>query len=162
MAGCSWRAAKARSNDHDRAALYDPATGTWTATGTMGTPRLEHIAVPLLDGRVLVVSGGTNSDWKDTSAELYDPATGTWSATGSMLRPHAGFPATLLDDGRVLVGDTDGAELYDPDSGTWTDAGLFRPTKWLGHVAARWHRPRGWVLSGAVVHPCRRVAATSR
>ena len=69
----------------------------------MGTPRLEHLVVPLLDGRVLVVGGGFD-DQLDTSAEVYDPATRTWSATGSMLNAHTRFPATLLDDGRVLVG----------------------------------------------------------
>ena len=57
--------------------------GVWIATGTMGTPRIGHTAVRLLDGRVLVVGGerGTNGETV-TSAELYDPVTGTWSATG--------------------------------------------------------------------------------
>ena len=104
------------SRDGDRAALYDPATGTWTATGTMGTPRLEHLVVPLLDGRVLVVGGGFD-DQDDTSAEVYDPASGTWSATGSMLKPHTRFPATVLPDGTVLVGDADGAECTTPTAG---------------------------------------------
>ena len=75
----------------------------------MGTPRYDHAAVRLLDGRVLVV-GGADGDENDTSAELYDPDTGTWSATGNMVKPHAGFPATLLRDGKVLVGDVDDPE----------------------------------------------------
>ncbi len=112
----------------------------------MRSPRVDHTAVRLLDGRVLV-AGGSNGETALTSAELYDPASGTWSATGNMLRPHAGFPATLLRDGKVLVGDvyddaaddrmTTGAELYDPESGTWASAGtLFATEGWLAHTTA--------------------------
>ena len=112
-----------------------PPPGAWIATGATGTPREEHTAVRLLDGRVLVVGGG-DDDQNDRTAELYDPNSGTWSATGSMVKPHArGFAATLLRDGKVLVGEdvepgTDpaasgilGAEVYDPASGTWTVTG---------------------------------------
>jgi hypothetical protein len=114
----------------DAAELYDPDTGTWSATGTMGAPRFTQTAVRLLDGRVLVVGGGFD-DTSDTSAELYDPESGTWSATGSMLKPPrsvtAGFAPTLLRDGTVLVGSDDGAELYDPESGTWSVTSLVTP-----------------------------------
>ena len=33
--------------------------GVWIPTGTMGTPRTNHTAVRLLDGRVLVVAGNS-------------------------------------------------------------------------------------------------------
>jgi Kelch motif/Galactose oxidase, central domain len=111
--------------------VTNPA-GVWIATGTMGTPRYDHAAVRLLDGRVLVM-GGSSGDRSDvTSVELYDPDTGTWSATGNTIRPHSGFPATLLRDGRLLVGvalgeDRPGAELYDPNSGTWSATGQMVP-----------------------------------
>ncbi len=49
------------------AKLYDRATGTFTFTGNMTTPRFWHTATLLLDGRVLM-SGGMSS-----SAELYTP-----------------------------------------------------------------------------------------
>jgi hypothetical protein len=97
----------------------------------MVTPRSNHTAVRLLDGRVLVV-GRSDGDSDSDTAELYDPASGTWSATGSMLKPQGGFPPTLLRDGKVLVGDVDdpdaddpnyGAEVYDPATGTWAATG---------------------------------------
>jgi len=122
--------------------------GVWIATGTMGTPRAEHAAVRLLDGRVLVVGccrGGGGSSLHDlTSAELYDPANGTWSPTGSMakgLRANIQGTAVLLRDGKVLVQvalgeDPPGAEVYDPASGTWAATGqMVRGADFVGDTA---------------------------
>lgn len=51
------------------AELYDPATGTWTATASMRQARSGHTATLLPDGRVLV-SGGDGA--LSISAEIYD------------------------------------------------------------------------------------------
>jgi hypothetical protein len=97
------------------AELYDPASGTFSLTGSAvaggGTATL------LPDGRVLFV--GTS--W-DGDSELYDPASGTFSLAGLPPVGRADFTVTVLPDGRVLVAggynsdsvDLRSAELYGP------------------------------------------------
>ena len=106
------------------ALLYDSASNSWSATGSLGTPRMDHTATLLPNGKVLVQGGGTNS------AELYNPTNGTWTTTGSPL--FQGDTATLLPNGKVLVVGVapDGfgnyspsAELYNPATGTWSATG---------------------------------------
>ena len=136
--------------------------GVWIPTGSMVTPRSDHTAVRLLDGRVLVV-GGRDGQTNLTSAELYDPATGTWSAAGSISKPLVA--ATLLRDGKVLilVGHADGgprsAEVYDPASGTWTATGPMDPGRSgdnHGRRAAGRPGPGGWQGGGPGVRPGQR------
>lgn len=114
------------------AELYDPANGTFAATGryvkeTFDLNSCQPAASSMLpDGRVLFV-------WQDGGAEVYDPDSGLFTKTGNPIvgGQNNGLPAaTLLMNGKVLVagGASDAgfdtrAGLYSASSGTFAVTG---------------------------------------
>lgn len=81
--------------------LYEPSTGTFSATGT-SRDRTGHAATILADGRVLLV-GGQDSLGILATADIYDPASGTFGQTASMAETRHFHTVTRLPDGSVLV-----------------------------------------------------------
>lgn len=130
--------------------IYDPATGTWRATGSLASARMGHTATTLADGTVLVFGGlleglrGLLDDLEGAfrpTAELYDPVSGAWRTLGPV-PPRVNHTATLRADGKVLVAGGESwppesageSFLYDPVKGeTASHATLALPR--FGHVA---------------------------
>ena len=143
IAGGSYYVSSAASDEILASAeLFDPAAGTFAATGShMSYARENHTATLLPSGQVLIAGGfsyyGVHIEIAG-SAELYDPAAGTFTPAGifgSMTTARASHTATLLPNGMVLIaggedfnsyGQTTSlasAELYDPVAVTFTATG---------------------------------------
>ena len=100
------------------------ANPTWRYVAPMASPRKQHVATILPDGKVLVI-GGHSGPGKDNpaypvyAAEMWDPATEQWTTLASMAT-FRGYHSTalVLPDGRVMsaggenVGNN--AELFSP------------------------------------------------
>jgi galactose oxidase-like protein len=120
------------------AELYDPATGQFTLTGRMSTPRENHSATFLspsvapgaLAGNVLI-AGGADAGAASDSAEVFNPQTAAFSPVGTMTSARTMQAAVLLGSGKVLIAggqssDTDflqSAELFDPAHATFAATG---------------------------------------
>lgn len=131
--------------------LYDVATNTFSATGSMIAPRSYATATLLNNGKILIAGGRDSvAAITLTSAELYDPATGKFTLTGSMSENRFVHSATRLQNGKVLMvagwsnkvvdgvqttpQDAQTNEIYDPVTGEFSIAGALAPTRYA-HTA---------------------------
>ena len=105
--------------------IFDPTSGLWARTDSMGTPSEYSPAVLLFTGEVL-------HTWYPP--ELYNVATGQWRPTGLFVQPNRFYPGhsdhsmVLLADGRAMIcGVYRGSlqspsmvEIYNPLTETWS------------------------------------------
>jgi hypothetical protein len=105
-----------------RAAIYDPATDAYKATGARTTTN-SGAATVLNDGRVLITGQGLRASVDP--AEIYDPTTDSFRRLSTSINPSPFDAALPLFDGRVLFIRPDS----DPLSGTTTpgETVLFDP-----------------------------------
>lgn len=105
----------------------------FAALAPLNTPRSQHTATLLNNGKVLVAGGSqTGVANSMSSVELYDPVANTWTVVASLNGERRSHTATLLSDGRVLVAGgfvgslsfaVNTAEIYDPANNIWSAAG---------------------------------------
>jgi hypothetical protein len=118
------------------AALYDPDTNTWSATGAMKAVQLDPTATLLGTGDVVVAGGENPTQFTPlTTSEEYDPTAATWALTeGQMQEPQDGQAAVELPGGDALVVGgctsvcdsgqiTAATEEFDAQAGYWFDVG---------------------------------------
>jgi hypothetical protein len=120
------------------AELYDPSTGIFTPTGSMGA---AHIRATLLNNGHVLMTGGVGN------AELYDPATGGFTtADAYAVIPGNLVSANLLADGSVLVTGWDSGcdsecdanltEVYDPSKDSFSvTGGSYKSISPIGRTA---------------------------
>jgi N-acetylneuraminic acid mutarotase len=117
---------------HASAEIFDPATRLFEAAGTMATARHKHDAVPLRDGRVLVIGGADVTDHVHfASTEIYDPSARVFRPGPTMAYPRYKIAGTsvVLPSGEVLV--TSGAQVAE-----LVDAGALRIREVAGRFPA--------------------------
>jgi hypothetical protein len=132
-------------------------------TGSLATARVDHSAVALPNGTVLVAGGATTTAETTilSSAELYNPVSHSFTSL-TMQSPRAGFTMTVLQSGLVLVAGGIGTlpdcfdcvELFDPSANTFTllraDANLMTSGR-TQHTATL--LPNGKVLLAGGIDP---------
>jgi hypothetical protein len=142
------------------AEIYDPGTGTFSATGSMAVPREGHTATMLRDGRVLIVGGSDNGVHTLDTAEVYDPSSGNFSRAGHLKQPRIAHVAALLGTGKVLIAgggrggmpggyiSYDTAEMYDPANRQFTLMGAHMNSDRVGAAAVKLNDGRVLIVGG--------------
>lgn len=113
------------------AEIYDPCgnggVGSWSATGSLNTPRQSFTATALDDGDVIVTGGLDTNNNAVCSIERYSVSSGTWSNAGN-LDPCAELQtATLLPNGNIWI--AGGVTSVTDDSNTATE--IYNPVTQL-------------------------------
>ena len=128
-----------QNDSTDKSEIFDPVTGTFSATGNMVYSLFAgHSSTLLNNGKVIIIGTrkqcvGYWCEYYEGVGQIYDPATGVFTYTGSTTN-RSYHTATLLSNGNVLItggyGNTDyglsgcynSTEIYDTSTATFTAA----------------------------------------
>jgi MYXO-CTERM domain-containing protein len=124
------------------AELFDPATGTFAATGAMTAGRSFHAAA-LLSTNNVVVAGGVGATAALGATEIYDVTTSKFRAVGNLIVARAkpalvalGANQALIAGGQDATGAVlDSAELFNATAETWSTTDRMG-AKRVGHYLA--------------------------
>lgn len=121
--------------------LYRPELDSWAPAGDLIWDHAQPALMPLPDGRVMALGGGTwlsadinnvNVNYDERNTQLWNPQTNTWSRGPESPSYHTRITGiTLLSSGKVLA--TNGRsvssrpinelEVFDPVTGKWSVVG---------------------------------------
>jgi hypothetical protein len=133
------------------AAFWDASTRAWQALAPLPSPRHDHAAVTLADGRALLIGGRGDRILEMNSTLFWDARTQAFQEGPPLREARARPIAVTLPDGAVLVL---GSE-FDEDMERGTRAELLRPgaTAWepAGQTARIFHAGPVCVSGGQVL-----------
>jgi IPT/TIG domain/Galactose oxidase, central domain len=147
------------------AELYEPNSRSFQPSGNMSTTRIDHAAIRLEDGKILVLGGipplqNLHEQPPNPSyAELYDPVGHTFSPIAGLTIAHERYTTTLLTSGTVLIaGGQDSAgnatsdvQLLDTHTFAVTASGGLASPR-VGHTATLLRDGRVLVTGGTDVN----------
>ncbi|MFP2906329.1 hypothetical protein ACLESD_14945 [Pyxidicoccus sp. 3LFB2] len=130
--------------------LFNPATGQWSQTGSLRSPRINAALVKLTNGNVLVAGGWGGGDGLP---EVFSG--GAWRTIPNFFDYRPDFPTlTLLDDDTaLLVGGSWSSSMakmsrYNPNTDLWSDTAPSLTYARLGHTATRMSDGRVLIIGG--------------
>lgn len=114
------------------AAVYNPATRSWTTLAPMNTGRGGATA-KVMNGKIYVAGGLASNGASLDSVEIYDPASNSWTAGVPMQTRRDNPGAAVFDnklyifggrtrnaDGSTVNGTLATMEIFDPASNSWS------------------------------------------
>ena len=110
----------------------------------LSRPMAAPLLAPLVDGRVLVIGGGSDGEEQTWTGIVYDPATGV--SVPALTDVHVS-PVVRLQDGRVLIIGDGSARVFDPTTLRLEPAGPMATAR-LWPEAAVLHDGRVLIVGG--------------